>query len=300
MKDYRRPLSFGYFLIPDALNHQAVLRAARRVDELGLDLIGIQDHPYQQSYLDSWTLLATIAAQTRRVRVFPDVANLPLRPPAMLAKAAATLDLLSGGRFELGLGAGAFWEAIKAMGGPVYTPKNAVAALEEALAVIRLMWSKERSVKFEGQFYTLNGVKPGPAPAHAIGIWIGALGPKMLNLIGRLADGWVPSLSYVKLEQLKEMQRRIDDGARGAGRDPAHIQRLLNLFGANIQDRSAGLLNGPIDQWVEELTQLTLEYGMDSYLFSGAPDNKLERFAQEVAPQVRENVARARAAASHD
>ncbi len=300
MKDYGRPLNFGYFLVPDARNHQAVLHAARKVDALGLDLIGIQDHPYQQSYLDSWTLLATIAAQTQRVRVFPDVANLPLRPPAMLAKAAATLDLLSGGRFELGLGAGAFWEAIKAMGGPVYTPKNAVAALEEAIAVIRLMWSKERSVNFEGKFYTLGGVKPGPAPAHAIGIWIGALGPKMLNLVGRLADGWVPSLSYIKLEQLKEMQQRIDDGARSAGRDPAHIQRLLNLFGANIKNRSEGFLNGPIDQWVEELTQLTLEYGMDSYLFSGAPDDQLERFAQEVAPQVRENVARARAAASHD
>lgn len=295
MTDYGRPLQFGYFLVPDAIHYQAVLDAARQVDKLGLDLIGVQDHPYQRSFLDTWTLLATIAAQTQHVRVFPDVANLPLRPPAMLAKAAATLDLLSGGRFELGLGAGAFWEAIKAMGGPVHTPRDAVAALEEAIAVIRLMWSREHSLRFEGQFYTLNGVKPGPAPAHPISIWLGALGPKMLNLIGRLADGWVPSLSYLKLNQLKEMQQRIDDGAVSVGRDPASIQRLLNLSGAITEGRTGGLLNGPVSQWVEELTHLSLEFGMDSYLFSGAADIQLQRFAHEIAPQVRENVARQRA-----
>lgn len=295
MTDYGRPLQFGYFLVPDATDHQAVLHAARQVDELGLELIGIQDHPYQRSYLDTWTLLAVIAAQTKHVRIFPDVANLPLRPPALLAKAAASLDLLSGGRCELGLGAGAFWEAIHAMGGPTRTPKDAVAALEEAIAIIRLMWSDQRSARFEGQFYSLNGVKPGPAPAHPIGIWVGALGPRMLNLIGRLADGWVPSLSYIKLDQLKEMQQRIDDGALSAGRNPAHIQRLLNLNGIITEGQTGGLLNGPASQWVEELTYITLEFGMDSYLFGGALDTQLQRFAHEIAPQVRENVARQRA-----
>lgn len=295
MTDYGRPLQFGYFLVPDATDHQAVLHAARQVDALGLELIGIQDHPYQRSYLDTWTLLAVIAAQTKHVRIFPDVANLPLRPPALLAKAAASLDLLSGGRCELGLGAGAFWEAISAMGGPVRTPRDAVTALEEAIAIIRLMWSDQRAARFKGQFYSLNGVKPGPAPAHPIGIWVGALGPRMLNLIGRLADGWVPSLSYIKLDQLKEMQQRIDDGALSVGRNPAHIQRLLNLSGAITEGQTGGLLNGPASQWVEELTYLALEFGMDSYLFGGAPDIQLQRFAHEIAPQVRENVARQRA-----
>ena len=78
-------------------------------------------------------LLAAVAARTRRVVLFPDVANLPLRPPAMMAKAAGSLDLLSGGRFELGLGAGGFWDAIKAMGGPARTPAESVSALEEAI-----------------------------------------------------------------------------------------------------------------------------------------------------------------------
>ncbi len=295
MTDYGRPLQFGYFLIPEAAAHEAVLQAARQVEAMGLDLIGIQDHPYQRRFLDTWTLLTTIAAQTTRVRIFPDVANLPLRPPAMLAKAAASLDLLSGGRFELGIGAGGFWDAIKAMGGPVRAPQDAVEALEEAITVIRLMWSQERSLKYEGRFYTLRGVHSGPAPAHPIGIWVGAYGPRMLSLTGRVADGWIPSLGYIQLDQLKGMNQRIDDAAASARRDPAKIQRLLNISGSIIEGGSAGLLNGPVNQWVEELTALTLEYGMDSYLYGGAPDRQLQQFAQEIVPQVRENVGRERA-----
>ncbi|HEX5549009.1 MAG TPA: LLM class flavin-dependent oxidoreductase, partial [Ktedonobacterales bacterium] len=141
MPDYGQPLQFGYFLIPDASDIAGLMRLARQVDEQGIDLIGIQDHPYQRRFLDTWMLLPAIATQTRRVRIFPDVASLPLRPPAVLAKAAASLDLLSGGRFELGLGAGAFWDAIVAMGGPRRSPREARAALEEALTVLRLMWS---------------------------------------------------------------------------------------------------------------------------------------------------------------
>ena len=117
-----------------------------------------------------------------------------MRPPATLAKAAASLDVLTGGRFELGLGAGAFWEAIEAMGGLRRTPAEARLATEEAIDVIRLIWSGERGRRYEGKFYRLAGVNTGPRPAHPIGIWVGAYGPRMLELIGRKADGWVPSM----------------------------------------------------------------------------------------------------------
>src|SRR2546430_2306688 len=137
--------------------------------------------------------------------VSPDGANVPLRPPAVLAKAAASLDVMSGGRVELGLGAGGFWDAIAAMGGSRREPRDAVAALEEAIAVIRLMWSGQRSVRVEGRFYSLHGVHPGPAPAHPIGISIGATGPPMLDLIGRVAHGWIPSSSYVWPDSLPAM-----------------------------------------------------------------------------------------------
>src|ERR1700694_3530327 len=115
--DYGQPVRFGVFLTPDASQPSRLLELAGVADDLGFELIGVQDHPYQRRFLDTWTLLTAIAMRTKTVKVFPDVANLPLRPPAIVAKAAATLDLLSGGRLELGLGAGGAWDAIKAIGG---------------------------------------------------------------------------------------------------------------------------------------------------------------------------------------
>ena len=195
--DYGRPIQFGYFIIPDATQPIRALEQAMSAEEAGIDLIGIQDHPYQHRFHDTWTLLSVIAARTSRVTLFPDVANLPLRPPAMLAKAAASLDLLSGGRVELGLGAGGFWPAIAAMGGPARTAGESVSALEEAIDVIRLFWTAGRGLRFDGRFYQLAGLNAGPPPAHAIGIWLGAYKPRMLALTGRSADGWVPSLGYL-------------------------------------------------------------------------------------------------------
>src|ERR671938_1397230 len=121
----RRPLEFGVSILPavDELDTgRAVVHAA---EAGGLDLVGIQDHPYQRRFLDTFALIATLLAETERLRFFPDVANLPLRPPATMAKAAATLDRLSGGRFELGLGAGAAPKRVAQMGGPARSPGEA-------------------------------------------------------------------------------------------------------------------------------------------------------------------------------
>jgi len=140
MADAGLPVRFGWFLVPEAADLGGLVEAARLAERAGFDLIGIQDHPYQRRYLDTFTLLAALATATERVGLFPDVASLPLRHPAMLAKAAASIDLLSGGRFELGLGAGSFWDAIAAMGGPRRSPGEAVEATEEAIALLRLLW----------------------------------------------------------------------------------------------------------------------------------------------------------------
>jgi alkanesulfonate monooxygenase SsuD/methylene tetrahydromethanopterin reductase-like flavin-dependent oxidoreductase (luciferase family) len=261
---------------------------AGTADRLELDFVGVQDHPYQRRFLDTWTLISTLVPVTQRVRFFPDVACLPLRPPAVLAKAAASLDLLSGGRVELGIGAGAFWEAIRAVGGPTRTPAEAVRALDEAIEVIRLMWSDQRSVRFAGMHYQLDGVHPGPRPAHDIGIWVGALGPRMLELIGRKADGWVPSSSYVPPDQLPDRQHRIDAAARGAGRDPTAIRRVYNVMGA-IGPAVTGPFDGPVQHWVDELVRLTVEVGMTTYIFWPTHDQirQIETFAAEIVPAVR-------------
>jgi alkanesulfonate monooxygenase SsuD/methylene tetrahydromethanopterin reductase-like flavin-dependent oxidoreductase (luciferase family) len=160
MPDYGRSIKFGYFLIPNA--DAPLLSVAQEVERLGLDYVAVQDHPYQRRFVDTWTLLSMIAATTGRVGLFPDVANLPLRPPAVMAKAAATIDLLSGGRFELGLGAGGFREAIEAYGSPPRTPGESLAALAEAIEVIRKVWSGDRNLRFEGQHYHLRGAHSGP------------------------------------------------------------------------------------------------------------------------------------------
>jgi len=125
--------SFGISVVPAASDLAEIRRAVVRADELGYELVGIQDHPYEARFVETWSLIADLFPRTERIRIFPDVANLPLRLPAMIAKQAATLDVLSGGRFELGLGAGAQWGPIEAMGGPRRSPGEAVDALEEAI-----------------------------------------------------------------------------------------------------------------------------------------------------------------------
>src|SRR4051812_6585629 len=218
-------VEFGIFPVPNAEQAGEILEHVLAAERAGLDLVGIQDHPYQRRFLDTWSLTPFLAARPERIRFFPDVANLPLRSPAVMAKAAATIDLLSTGRFELGLGAGAFWEGIGAMGGPTRSGKESVDALEEAIEVIRLMWSGGRSVSYEGQYYTLGGLHPGPRPAPPIGIWLGRYGPSMRRVVGSLADGWIPSLPRLPVEDVPPRHRAIDEAARAAGRDPAAIRR---------------------------------------------------------------------------
>jgi alkanesulfonate monooxygenase SsuD/methylene tetrahydromethanopterin reductase-like flavin-dependent oxidoreductase (luciferase family) len=290
----RRRLLFGYFPSPDAERYDDLVRLVGFADEAGLDLVGIQDHPYQRRFLDTWTLIAALAVRTERIRLFPAVASVPLRPPAVLAKAAASLDRMTGGRIELGLGAGGFPDAIAAMGGPKRSQGEAVSALEEAIAVIRLMWSGERGLRFDGQHYHLGGVHSGPTPAHAMGIWIGAYGPRMLRLTGRLADGWLPSSGFLAPDGLADANARIDEAAVAADRDPGEVLRLYNVFGTVTDGRREGPFHGPVDQWVETLAELAADGRMDGFLLGPGEEadeeEQLRRFATEVAPAVRKLV----------
>lgn len=278
--DYGQPIRFGVFVVPEATERP--LRLAARADELGFDLAGVQDHPYQRRFFDTMTLLTAMAMRTERVTVFPDVANMQLHPPALLAKEAATIDILSAGRFELGLGAGGFSPAVQAYGGPTWTPGQAVSALEEAIQVIRLLWSGQHGIKFEGRFHHLAGAHSGPVPAHPIGIWLGAYRTRMLSLVGRLADGWVPSFGYVKEPELLDGNHRIDDAAQGAGRDPRSIRRVLN----------SGMLDA------STLVSLAVDVGIDTFLVTDDED-EMRTFMRETAPRVREEVAARRAHSAH-
>jgi alkanesulfonate monooxygenase SsuD/methylene tetrahydromethanopterin reductase-like flavin-dependent oxidoreductase (luciferase family) len=296
MTDYGHDLWFGASLPPDAARAEAVVALAGTVEDLGLDLLAFEDHPYQPGFLDTWTLLAFLAARTSRVRLFPDVANVPLRPPAVLARAAVALDILSGGRVELGLGAGYFLDAIAAMGGPRRTAAEHVEALGEAIAVIRGLWTPGPPVRLAGRYHSLDGAEPGPVPPHRIGIWLGAYKRRMLELTGRAADGWVPSLGYAAPDDLARMTRTLDAAAEAAGRDPSDVRRAFNISG-RFTGRGTGFLQGPPAHWADQLTALALEDGMSVFILGPGADapGDLRRFAEEVAPAVREAVASARA-----
>lgn len=286
MADYGHELAFGSFITPQSQHPQEVVALAELTERAGLDLVTFQDHPYQPAFLDTWTLLSYVAAKTERVRLAGNVLNLPLRNPAMLARASASLDRLSGGRFELGLGAGAFWPGIEAMGGPNRSQGGAVAAVSEAIDVIRALWdvTDERGVYVDGRHYRVHGAKRGPAPAHAVQLWLGAYRPRMLRLIGEKADGWLPSLSYLQSGDLGRGNRVIDEAAEAAGRDPRAIRRLLNL----------PPFEGPAERWVEELLPFALDDGVSTFILWADDPPTIERFAAEIAPALREAVARER------
>ncbi|WP_327143592.1 LLM class flavin-dependent oxidoreductase [Nocardia sp. NBC_01327] len=283
MADYGHELRFGIFVPPEAARGRSLLRLIQRADATaGLEVLAVQDHPYQPAFLDTWTLLSYVAAMTRTLTLMPAVANLPLRPPAVLARSAASLDLLSGGRVELGVGAGAFWDAIEAMGGQRRTPGQALTALREAMGVMRALWGEGRP-NLEGEYYSLRGAKAGPAPAHRIGIWLGVYGPRALRMTGELADGWLGGFSYAPPDLLAGLMSAIDTGAREAGRVPALIRR------AYIIDASMP---------VAQLTEVALAHGISEFLLPVDPDGEgaTMRFAVETAPAVRAAVAAARVA----
>jgi Luciferase-like monooxygenase/Hemerythrin HHE cation binding domain len=297
MADYGHDLSFGIFVTPEADAGAHVIELAQQADAAGLDWVSVQDHPYQPAFLDAWTLLTAIATSTENIGVFPNVANLPLRPPAMLARATASLDILSGGRVELGIGTGAFWDAIAAMGGPRRTAGESVDALREAIAVIRALWTPGHGARLHGKHYDLNGAKPGPFPVHQVGIWVGAYKERMLRLTGELADGWLPSSPYAPPEKLAAMNAVIDAAAIDAGRPPSAVHRIYNIAGS-FGGSGSGFLDGPPKVWAEQLAGLALDEGMSGFVLMADDALTVERFAAEVAPSVRDLVERERASAA--
>ena len=166
MPDYGHPLRFGSFLTPTAATPLRPVELTVLSEELGFDLATFQDHPYQPAFLDTWTLMSFAAARTETIHLSGNVLNLPLRQPAVLAKSVASLDLLSGGRVALGLGAGGSGTRSRPTAARL-TPGEAVDALAEGIEVIRGIWDTgDRSV------LAVRGTAPPRARRQA---WSGAL-----------------------------------------------------------------------------------------------------------------------------
>ena len=294
MTDYGHDLLFGAFIAPLNQPVSFAVDMSIAADQLGLDLVTFQDHPYQPTFHDTWTLMSYAASQTKNVRFSSNVLNLGLRQPAVIARSAASLDQLSGGRFELGIGAGGFWDAIESMGGRKLTAGQSIDALEEAITIIRELWDTDKpdAFNFNGTHYQIDGMKRGLKPAHEVGIWIGAYKPRILKLTGRAGDGWLPSLQYLEngISSLTEMNQHIDEGAAAVGRDPSKIRRLLNISGQFMRN-GRSLLNGPPEQWASDIADIALNYGISGFIVAANDVPTLQLFASEVVPAARELVA---------
>lgn len=285
MPDYLHPLRFGSFITPIASAPQQPVDLALLSEELGLDLVTFQDHPYQAVFQDTWTLLSWVAAKTSRIHVSGNVLNLPLRQPAVLARAMASLDRLSGGRAELGIGTGGYFDAMATMGAPLLTPAEAVSGLDEALDIIRGIWdtADQSPLHVEGKHHRVAGAARGPAPAHEIPIWVGAYKPRMQRILGRKGDGWLPSLPWMKPGDIERGNRIIDDSARKAGRDPRAVTRLMNVT----------------PQYdAQDLAELAVEHGISVFIMGSDDPREIRKFATLTAPLIRDRVETARRASS--
>ncbi len=315
MVESRNDPVFGLSITPYSNNADAIFKLAKLADESGLDIIGIQDHPYNGSFFDTWTLISALASSTRRIRFFPDVSDLPMREPAVLAKSVATLDIITKGRVELGLGAGGFWDAIHSWGGTRRAPGEAVEAYEEALQIIHLIWNYGKGrgrVSFPGKYYRLENAQAGPSPYHQVSIWTGAFGPRMMEVIGRLSDGWVSPLStYTSNEETKTRQQQINESAKKNGRSPRSIRRIAQLVGVIDEKEGSGKsdkkpffihekspFEGPASQWVDWLVSSHKDLGLDTFIFwpsvEGEEEGQVRIFAEQVVPKVRELLKQAR------
>ena len=296
MTDYGHPITFGLSLIPSVDLLRETRELAQAADAAGLEYLGIQDHAYNPEFLDVWTLISYLAAETERISFFPDVADLQLRPPTILAKSAASLSVLTGGRIILGVGGGASADGIAAMGGTRRGTSEMIEFTDEALQLMRTALGGGLVESRVGQ-HTVEGYQAGPVPPAPVPLWLGSNGPRMLAVTGRASDGWVSPLStYVGPAAVPSRQQLIDDAARSAGREPAEVRRIYNVVGAIGPARRGPGLIGDVDAWVAAVTGWSVDLGFDTFIFwpMTSPRTQLEIFATEVAPRVRQRVSEVR------
>lgn len=280
---------FGFNIDPGVRSAVELVSLAQVAERSGFDLIGIQDHPYQPGFYDTWSLITYLAAKTERIAFTPNVANLGMRPPAMLAKAAVSVASMIGGRIQMGVGAGASGGAIPSMGGADRTGKHMLRYVRESLTLMRQALDGG-VVRLDGSEISVRGYQAGPVPPERIELWLGAVGPSMLGNVGRLADGWMsPGSAYLKPSMVPAMRAVIDEAAIAAGRDPSEIRRIYNVFGA-VGTRTGRGFEGPVRQWVEWITTWVRDLGFTSFVFwpiAGDPAGQAEVFGHEIIPAVR-------------
>jgi len=295
-----RQLQFSVLALPNA-SWDVLLKRFKLIEDLGFDLAGTGDHFVDWSnppspWFDSLTFLAAIARETTRIRLAPYVAQIPLREPAMLARQAITLDHISGGRLDVGLGIGLEIDpSYDIMGIPNWGVKERVARFKEYVEIVDQMLSNEITT-YQGKFYRVTNAHMNPRPLQKPRppIVIAAMGPVMLKHTVRYADTW-NSLSFAATfeEQLEETRGRIakvDKLCEELGRDPASLRRSYLMFDPDA--RRGGLFSYyKSEEAFVEMVQRVVELGItDIGLYYPVQEEQLPMFetiARDVIPELR-------------
>jgi alkanesulfonate monooxygenase SsuD/methylene tetrahydromethanopterin reductase-like flavin-dependent oxidoreductase (luciferase family) len=283
--------TFGVTIIPSASPRSDPVGEAVLAEEMGFDLVSVWDHPHGENpSFETWTLMTWMAARTTTIGVASNVLGLPFRLPALTAKMAESLDRLSNGRLILGLGAGATDAEFAGYGAPVRGPGEKVDALAEALEIIRGTWSEPRFT-YDGRYYRNEGALLEPKPDRAIPIWLGTYGPRALELTGRLADGWIPSMPYAPPPVALEKRAIVERALVASGREGVDFDWAYNVSarvgGPPASDPERQIV-GEVEDVIERVLEL-LEIGFTTINFwlGGRREDQMERIAHDVLPEVR-------------
>ncbi len=266
---------------------------ARAAEDAGFDFVSASDHPCGTTpVFETWTMLSWIAASTSRVKIATRVLGVPYRSPAMVAKMGETLDRLSGGRLILGMGAGASDHEFRAFGLSTPSPAEKIEGLEDAVKIVRGLWSNV-AFTYEGKHHRTDAADLEPKPSRHIPIWLGTFGKRSLAVTGRLADGWIPSLSYAPPEQIPAMRDRMRAAAEKAGRDPADVRFVYNV--EVCVPGTSGLpdhvITGSAEAVAERLRGLIARLelgGINLMPVGGNLASQVERLGSDVVPALRD------------
>jgi alkanesulfonate monooxygenase SsuD/methylene tetrahydromethanopterin reductase-like flavin-dependent oxidoreductase (luciferase family) len=284
-------LMFGVNVATAAIPKANPVAEAVRAEALGFDFISANDHPCGTwPTYETWTMLTWIAAKTTRIKLATRVLGVPFRAPAMVAKMSESLDRLSNGRLILGMGGGGADQEFHAFGLGVPSPRDKIDGLEEAVRIVRGLWTSA-SFTFEGQHHRTEEAEMEPKPAHHIPIWLGTFGKRSLAVTGRVADGWIPSLEMASPQVIPAMRDRIFDAAEAAGRNPGDITLVYNMEfrvgdGTDVQSH---VVAGSTKDVVEQLEGFrALGFAAMNFIPAGPePERQVERLAHEVLPTLR-------------
>jgi alkanesulfonate monooxygenase SsuD/methylene tetrahydromethanopterin reductase-like flavin-dependent oxidoreductase (luciferase family) len=296
-----RAVRFGVLFLPN-VPWPALRERVIRAEALGIDVAGLADHFVDWTkppnpWFESWTALTGLAGATTSIRLASWVTQIALRNPAMLARQALTLDHVSGGRLELGIGTGLVGDPSYPMiGVPDWEPKERVARLREYVAVVdRLL--RDEVTSFSGSFYRVEAAHMNPRPVQVPRppITVAALGPVAMGIAARYADTW-NSMSFLEAfdAQVEETRGRLaamDARCEAIGRDPASLRRAYLMFDATARPRGGAIAYYDSMARFEDMAGRIAELGVDEIGLYYPLDERqvptFERIATDVLARMR-------------